>query len=235
MPVSLDYPIPAREIDSDPNAVAEVFQQRARLSGPPLVDLEHEHASGREDVARGACDRLRLALVEQRLARLPVANLGLERVQLPGADVGRVRDDEVERAPRQPVVQIRSSELDVEPGQCRVLTRQRQRVVGGVDRRPRSRARNLVGERKCDRARPGADVEHPRRPARLRPQELDAALDDDLRLGPWHERTVIAAERQAAESPLAEHVASGSRDARRRTSGHTAASSTSGPSRELRA
>ena len=36
--------------------------------------------------------------------------------------------------------------------------------------------------------------------------QLEAALDDDLRLGPRHERARVGAQRQAAEVPVAEHV-----------------------------
>ena len=37
-------------------------------------------------------------------------------------------------------------------------------------------------------------------------QQLEAALDHDLRLGPRHERARVAAQRQAAKAPFAEDV-----------------------------
>ena len=62
----------------------------------------------------------------------------------------------------------------------------------------------LVGNRERDRARSGSDVEHPRRALPL--QELEAALDDDLSLGPRHECARIGLQRQPPEAPFAEHV-----------------------------
>jgi hypothetical protein len=51
---------------------------------------------------------------------------------------------------------------------------------------------------------PVPDVEHTRT-CRIA-EELDTDLDDDLRLGPRHERTRVAAKRQTAEAPLPEDV-----------------------------
>ena len=62
----------------------------------------------------------------------------------------------------------------------------------------------LVGEREGDRAGAGADVEHPRRLDVAQPGE--AALDDDLRLGPRDQRAPVDRERQPPEAPLAEDV-----------------------------
>ena len=62
----------------------------------------------------------------------------------------------------------------------------------------------LVHDRERDRAGARADVEH-RRLGDLA-QVLETALDDDLRLGPGNERTVVYLQRQPAEAPFAEHV-----------------------------
>src|SRR5881398_1995945 len=62
----------------------------------------------------------------------------------------------------------------------------------------------LVGERQRDRARAGAEVEHPR--LTLAAQELEAALDDDLGLRPRHQRASVRLQRQSPKAPLAEHV-----------------------------
>ena len=64
---------------------------RARV----LVHLEHEPAV---EHARGPISALRLAAVDERAPRLPVAHLRLERRELVREHVRRVRDDEVERA-----------------------------------------------------------------------------------------------------------------------------------------
>jgi hypothetical protein len=63
----------------------------------------------------------------------------------------------------------------------------------------------LVGDGESDRAGAHADVEHARRVAELA-QDREAALDDGLGLGPWHERARVGLQRQPAEAPLAEDV-----------------------------
>ena len=62
----------------------------------------------------------------------------------------------------------------------------------------------LVRDRQRDRSRPGPDVEH-RRLGAIRDQ-LEAALDEHLGLGPRDQDAGIDAQREPAESPLAQHV-----------------------------
>ena len=94
--------------------------------------------------------------------------------------VGRVRDDEVERA-GEPVEQARLDERDREPEPLGVLTGECERVrrhVGG----DHGCARMLVGDRERDRPTTGADIDHLRlvEPGDRR----ERPLDDDLRLRP---------------------------------------------------
>ena len=156
---SLDDAISAREIRRDPNPVAERFEQLAGLLG--ALRVRPRARAARPDAATSSArarERLGLTLVDERLARLPVAHLGLERVDLVGADVRRVRDDEVERARRSPSQTSCVHELDVEPGARRVLARERERV--GATRRWRRRARR--------RPRPRARARSRRCPSRRR-------------------------------------------------------------------
>ena len=86
-----------------------------------------------------------------------------------------------------------------------VLARERQRVA--PRRRSRSRARP---GRSCFSASAIAPVPVPTssdRAARsIAVEQREAALDDDLGLGPRHERARIGLQRQPAEVPVAEHV-----------------------------
>ena len=76
--------------------------------------------------------------------------------------------------------------------------------VGARIARPDLELRRLDREGDGDRARPGADVGDAGSLGAV--EEREAPLDDDLRLGPRHERTRIRLERQPAEVPVAEHV-----------------------------
>ena len=62
----------------------------------------------------------------------------------------------------------------------------------------------LVRDRERDRARAGADVEHAGLLDAV--EEREAALDDDLGLGPRDQRPAVDVQRQPPEAPLAEHV-----------------------------
>src|SRR5204862_5486165 len=74
---------------------------------------------------------------------------------------------------------------------------------GGVDRHDAPPGL-LVGNRKGDRARSGADVEN-RGLLDLRDQR-EAPLDDELGLGAWNEDARVHPQRQPPEPPLAEDV-----------------------------
>jgi hypothetical protein len=66
-------------------------------------------------------------LADGREPRLPVAHLGLERLDLLRGDVRWVRDDEVVPA-GEALPEVALLEPDLEPGRRRVLARQRQRL-----------------------------------------------------------------------------------------------------------
>ena len=126
------------------------------------MHLEHEQRGRTQDVERGPRERFGLALVDECLARLPVAHLRLERVDLLRADVRRVRDDEIERARREPVAEVAVDEVDAQTGAPRVLARKLERLlrrVHGDD----VHVVELVREREGDRSGPRPDVEHPQR------------------------------------------------------------------------
>ena len=104
--------------------------------------------------------------------------------------------------PRRPRSRPRAASTS-RPRRSRVLARERERVRRDVDGGD-ARIRLLVRDRERDRAAAGADVEHARR---VEPREQrEAALDDDLRLGPRHERARVGSQRQPPEAPLAEDV-----------------------------
>ncbi len=179
-------------------------------AGDPLSvtvgDLQHEPASAFEHVTSALRHRLRGALGEERHARLPVADLGSEGHDLSGADVGRVRHDEVPRPRRQAREEVVLEELDREPRPRGVLARQRQRVDRGVDAGDAG-ARVLVRDREGDRPAPDAHVEDARR--HDTGDRRHAALDDDLRLGARHERARVDREHEPPKAPLPEHVGEG--------------------------
>ena len=107
--------------------------------------------------------------------------------------------------PSRPAEQVARAQLDptAQAGARQVLARERERVLGAVDRDDRD-ARVLVGDRERDRAGARADVEHTRR-LKL-PQVIEAALDDHLGLGPGNERPPVHREGQPPEAPLPEDV-----------------------------
>ena len=173
--------------------------------------------------ARRVHERLRLSLVDERVARLPVANLRVERVHLGGEHVRRVRDDEVERPGGKPVVQVRVQKLDVKPGERRVLARERERVGRGVER---------------DDARVGPLVLRARARSRRCPCPTSRTRGSGTSRSSTRQRSTTCSVSGRGTSARASHrsvsrrkphsprtYASGSRAARRSTRGQTAASS----------
>ena len=89
-------------------------------------------AASTSRAARG--ERSVCPVADDREPRLPVAHLGLRAPSISASrDVGRIRDDEVERA-GEPVEQARLDELDREPEPLRVLAGERERVGRDVGR-----------------------------------------------------------------------------------------------------
>ena len=175
--------------------------------------LRRPHATSRtsaatraKDVDCSARDGLGRPHPDERRPRLPVANLWLERLDLLGQDVGRIRDDEIPRPGGEPRVEIPLAQLDREPRPERVrpgdLERARRRVDSGHER-----PRMLVRDRERDRAAARPDVEDARLGEAGDPRE--AALDHDLGLGSRDEHAPIDAEREPPEAPLTEHVREG--------------------------
>ena len=136
--------------------------------------LEHQ-VTGWDEHPRGRRrDRLRVLLADRGDPRLPVAHLGVERLDLLGGHVRRVRDDEVIHA-FETVTDVLLGEGDLQPSGSSVLARDLQGTKRDVDR-GHPRARMLVGDCKRDRAGAGADVEHGRCVAAL--EQREAPLDD---------------------------------------------------------
>ena len=167
------------------------------------VDLEDERTVRGEDVHRARRNRLGVTRLEKRGRRLELDHLRREPVALVGAHVRRVRDDEVPRPRREPVEQVVWLQLDGETGARGVLAGEPERVLGDVDAgHPCPWV--LVGDRERDRPGAGADVEHGWRLCSV--EQCQAALHDDLGLGPGDQSAPVDRERQPAEAPLAEHV-----------------------------
>ena len=166
-----------------------------------LVGLESDRATGPDHLA-SRIRELDRTVADERDPRLPVANLGLETLDLGLRDVRRIRDDEVERA-GEPGDEVGLDERDRETEPFRVLPGERERVprdVGGGD----DRTGMLIGDREGDRTRSRADVDHRR--------GVDSSdrgqrpLDERLGLRPRHERASVGPEHEAPEAPLAQDV-----------------------------
>ena len=157
-------------------------------------------------------------------AAVPVAHLRLQRVELVRLDIRRVGTTR-SNGPSTP--SSRSARTKAISSRCaRAFSRASSSAASEASVAATRAPRALVGDREGDRAAAGTDVEHAR--GFLIPDQREAALDDDLRLGPRHQGARVGAERQAAEVPVAEHAArSGSRAPRRCTSSRAAARSAS--------
>ena len=171
--------------------------------GVTLRGLEHDSTARSQHRERAARDCVGRAFTDERGARLPVAHLGPEHLDLVLADVRRIRHDEIPGPLGKTVEQVVVNELDGETSAGRVLARDLECVLRRVDRRD-ARSDCFVGDRECDRAAPGADVENTRPVDSFDPRQ--AALDDDLRLGSRNEHAGVDLQREAAKSPLAQHV-----------------------------
>src|SRR5579862_8690351 len=159
-PSCLDHPLPSTEVLPDRSLaktpVAERFRDRARVA---LVGLESDRATGPDHLA-SRISELDRTVADERDPRLPVANLGLETLDLGLRDVWRIRDDEVERA-GEPGDEVGLDERDrkteplrVRPGELERVPRD---VSGGEDC-----TWMLIGDREGDRTRSRADVDHRR-------------------------------------------------------------------------
>src|SRR5919108_575526 len=181
---------PARPSASSP----EPAPSRSTRGSGPVKSITVDGAPGSSPPSISAA-------ADEREARLPVAKFWLERLELFGRDLRRFRHDEVPALGRD--LRPALPQLDRQTRALDVLARERQGLLGDVDRSD-ARARVLVRDRERDRARADADVEDAR-PLQAREQR-EAPLDDDLRLGPRHERPPVGRERQPPEAPLTEDV-----------------------------
>ena len=119
----LDDPVAAGQVRVDAHlVVAERLEQRRRLGGARVADLEHERGRPAAAPRRRARRSSSCAAADERKPRLPVADLRLN-ASISSGSRRRVRDDEVERPP---------------PAADEVALRRGRRV--GARRAPRSRA-----------------------------------------------------------------------------------------------
>ena len=141
---------------------------------------------------------------EQRAARLEVADVAVDGVELRGGDVRGVADDQVE-APVERVSPGAFNErgLDAEPLGVRPGDIQRGPAHIGRDHLD---ARHLRGERDRDAPAPGAEVGDAHRRAVARTQHRERPLDERLRLRPRDEHVAVDAERPPVELPRAGDV-----------------------------
>src|SRR5919108_2161338 len=205
MRASIHHPIAAGDVRSRRHVTVPERAQEVRDAGRSLVrGLEAEDAARPQDVGCATRERLGHTGRDERRPRLEVTHFRLERRELMRLHVRRVRDEEVERA-GEPREEVALDELDAafEPGPRAVLRgelERARRVVGRDD----ARGRMLVGDRERDRARPDADVEHTRLAGAG--EQLEAALDEHLRLRARDQDAAIDLQCQAPEAPLAEDV-----------------------------
>ena len=164
---------------------AAVHQPRRGLGQQPPVDLESVRAGHR------------------RQPRLVLGHLRLQVGHLPLRHVGRVRDDQPEAVTRHLREQVGEVQLDVQAQPRRVGGGHVERILGDVAGDHLS-VRALGLERQRDRAGAGADVDDARALDAL--QQLQAAVDEQLRLGARHQHPRIDREIETAEAPAADHV-----------------------------
>src|SRR5262249_13747823 len=131
---ALHHAVAAGEIPSDPDvAVAARPKQGSDPGRLPVADLDDEGPAVGKNADGGLDQRCRRLLSEQRAGRLPVAHLGCEAVAVGERDVRRVGHDCVPGPGGQTREEIVVAQLDVETTPLRVLAREGERVVGGVD------------------------------------------------------------------------------------------------------
>ena len=121
---------PARSRVARTFVVAEPLEERHDASGVARRHLQHERAALAQHVARALGDRLGRAVGDERLARLPVAHLGLQPLDLVRRDVRRVRDDEVPRARRKPVEEIARARAAPSRPACAAFARATSSAAG---------------------------------------------------------------------------------------------------------
>ena len=168
-----------------------------------LVRLEHERAARPEGSLRIPGERLGMPSVDERDDGLPVDDLGRERRELLAAHVRRVGDHEVPAVARQVREEIVVNDVDREARALRVLPREREGVLGHVDRGHASTGM-LVRERERHGTRTSADVEDAGRVGAV--EQGEAALDDRLGLRAGNQRARVDVERETSKAPLAEDV-----------------------------
>ena len=122
---------------------------------------------------------------EERPPRFEVAHIPVDRLELLGGDVGRVADDEVERA-LEPVGPRALDELDVDAERGRIGAGHLER--GGADvGGDGTRGRNLGGERDGDAPAAGPEVGDAQLGAGPVAQIGHRTLHQRLGVGPGHE------------------------------------------------
>ena len=146
---------------------------------------------------------LGLAVVDERAARLPVAHLRLERVEL----VRRARTAGSRRRGRTALRARRAGRpcrKSTSSPCAAAFSRASASASGEMSVAVHARIRALLRERERDRAAARADVDDARRLGAV--EQREAPLDDDLGLGARHERARVGLQRQPAEVPVAEDV-----------------------------
>ena len=200
-PPPFDDARPAGEIVGDDHIlVAERLQQLPRVVRARIGDLEHEMPARTQPAQRGSRDHLGRPRPDERVARLPLAHLRVQRGYLGRIYIRRVGDDHVPLALADPRG-VALEQLDIQAQGSGILARDVDRAGRAVDAR-HARSRMLGGDRQRDRARSDADVDDGRDAV----EQRQAAVDDDLRLGARHQHAPVDLQRQPTEPPLAEHV-----------------------------
>jgi hypothetical protein len=137
-PLPLHDAVDPRQVGGDADrAVAERLEFGRELPRGASRSLENDPPLWPQARARGRSDLRRDSRADERGAGLPLAHLRLERLDLVGADVGRIRDDQVEPANVEALGQIVAEEADPRSqlGRSRVRERDLERRGRVVDRR----------------------------------------------------------------------------------------------------
>ena len=196
---------PARSRVTQIVDVAEPGEQAGDGSPPdrPRPRARAHHPSPSTSIAARATASVAVA-PEERDGGLPVAHLGREQLALVRVDVGRIRDDEVPRP-------VGKAGEEVVLGRARAATPVRTAFSRASASASREASIPVTRASGCSSAiasaiapEPGPDVEHHRLVDTG--EQREAALDDELRLGPRYERPAVDCERQTPEAPLAEDV-----------------------------
>src|SRR5208337_564410 len=174
----------------------------------PRADFDQKAAVRRNELGRGRNDRpvgfQPVGAAVEGKPRIEIAHFEGETGDIRARDIGRIRDDQVER-PRDAVRPIADANLGAsgEAAGLEVGAGDPTCVFRPVDAEP-LRSGELAEQRTKERARAGPEIEDAQRPAPPAGEQRDGRLDDRLRFGPRIEHVPRYGERKTPKLALAD-------------------------------